>query len=421
MSSPYIPSRPQTPAGARPGLSPRGSYTNLAAAYENSTPSGAQTPNEKERMRAELEVQAALLKAAEGAEKAKKEEAAMPAGSPVWPILSYCMASILMTVVNKFVVSGHQFTMTFLLLTIQSLVCVTCVWTVKRIGLITFRDFDWVDAKTWFPVSFLLVAVIYTGSKSLQFLSIPVYTIFKNLTIILIAYGEVLWFGGSVTGLTLVAFFLMVGSSIIAAWADISTTLARLSAGIAVIDPTSGADVPLPTSVIGSLNAGYVWMFINCIASAAYVLFMRKRIKATGFKDWDSMFYNNLLSIPVLLIFSILVEDWGSASFARNFPEVGRTFLLSAIVFSGAVAVFISYSTAWCVRTCGSTTYSMVGALNKLPVAASGILFFGDPANMGNVSAIAVGGVAGVVYAVAKTNQAKVEKAKQTRPGDSKA
>ena len=29
------------------------------------------------------------------------------------------------------------------------------------------RDFDWTDAKTWFPVSFLLVAVIYTGSKSL--------------------------------------------------------------------------------------------------------------------------------------------------------------------------------------------------------------------------------------------------------------
>jgi hypothetical protein len=63
----------------------------------------------------------------------------------------------------------------------------------------------------------------------------------------------------------------MVGSSIIAAWSDISTTLARLSEGIAVVDPTSGAEVPLPSSVIGNLNAGYVWMFINCVASACYV------------------------------------------------------------------------------------------------------------------------------------------------------
>jgi GDP-mannose transporter len=147
------------------------------------------------------------------------------------------------------------------------------------------------------------------------------------------------------------------------------------------------------------------------------VLFMRKRIKVTGFKDWDSMFYNNLLSIPVLVVFSIIVEDWGSESLSRNFPASNRFLLLSAIAFSGAAAVFISYSTAWCVRVCGSTTYSMVGALNKLPVAASGMLFFGDPASFGNVSAIGVGGLAGIVYAVAKTNQAKVAAMDKTRMG----
>jgi len=60
------------------------------------------------------------------------------------------------------------------------------------------------------PIAASLVAMIYTGSKALQFLRIPIYTIFKNLTIILIAYGEVLWFGGSVTHLMLVSFGLMV-------------------------------------------------------------------------------------------------------------------------------------------------------------------------------------------------------------------
>lgn len=34
-------------------------------------------------------------------------------------------------------------------------------------------------------------------------------------------------------------------------------------------------------------------------------------MKAQGFSDWDTMFYNNLLSIPVLTVFSFLVEDWG--------------------------------------------------------------------------------------------------------------
>ncbi|EGG09116.1 uncharacterized protein MELLADRAFT_115827 [Melampsora larici-populina 98AG31] len=324
---------------------------------------------------------------------------------PALPVLSYCAASILMTVVNKFVVSGHHFTMNFLLLTIQSAVCVTCVAISKSLKLINYRDFDFSDAKRWFPISFLLVIVIYTGSKALQFLSIPVYTIFKNLTIILIAYGEVIWFGGHVSGLTLISFGLMVLSSLVAAWSDISSALFLSPVTATALAAASVASDPIGQGNYSELvqkHAGYFWMLINCLASAGYVLAMRKRIKLTSFKDWDTMFYNNLLSIPVLVIFSFLFEDWSESSLTANFPIEGRTFLLSAMAFSGAAAVFISYTTAWCVRTTSSTTYSMVGALNKLPVAASGMIFFGDPVSIGNVSAISIGFFAGLVYTFAK-------------------
>ncbi|KAE9400346.1 UDP-galactose transporter [Gymnopus androsaceus JB14] len=332
--------------------------------------------------------------------------------SAVPPIVCYCFASILMTVINKFVVSGANFSMNFLLLCIQSSVCIGAVTIVKRLGIISFRDFDWKDAKAWFPISFMLVLVIYTGSKSLQFLSIPVYTIFKNLTIILIAYGEVLWFGGKVTGLTFVSFIFMVFSSVIAAWSDVSTAMndaipnAGMGSGFSSLHDVTG--------VVQRLNIGYFWMLFNCLASASYVLTMRKRIKATGFSDWDSMFYANLLSIPVLALFSIVAEDWGTENLNRNFPPETRSFLLMAIAFSGAAAVGISYTTAWCVRVTSSTTYSMVGALNKLPVAASGMLFFGDAVTFGSVSAIGVGFFAGLLYAVAKNNQKKTESRMQS-------
>ncbi|EFP90080.1 GDP-mannose transporter into the lumen of the Golgi [Puccinia graminis f. sp. tritici] len=321
--------------------------------------------------------------------------------NPVLPVFSYCAASILMTVINKFVVSGRHFSMNFLLLTIQSVVCVGCVATSKSLRLIKYRDLDKNDAKRWFPISFLLVVVIYTGSKALQFLTIPVYTIFKNLTIILIAYGEVIWFNGSVSSLTLVSFGLMVLSSLIAAWSDISPFLSINSA------KEEAFQEPLIYGEIVKKNMGYFWMLINCFASAAYVLAMRKKIKLTNFKDWDTMFYNNLLSIPILIVFSLAFEDWSQSSLSLNFPSEGRNFLLAAMSFSGAAAVFISYTTAWCVRTTSSTTYSMVGALNKLPVAASGMIFFGDPVTFGNVTAVSTGFVAGLVYAIAKTNQQK--------------
>lgn len=52
----------------------------------------------------------------------------------------------------------------------------------------------------------------------------------------------------------------------------------------------------------------------------------------------------------------------------------------------------------------------MVGSLNKLPVAASGMLFFGDPATFASVSAILLGFVAGLVYGAAKTAQSAAQK-----------
>ena len=295
---------------------------------------------------------------------------------------------------TQFVVSGRHFTMNFLLLTIQSVVCITCVASAKhfRVRLLpldfsqtvirdpdsagsssdeqvlVYRDFDKNDARKWFPISFLLVSVIYTGSKALQFLSIPVYTVFKNLTIILIAYGEVIWFGGHVTGLTLISFFLMASSrspfrtrvycsqeecpqvlsSLMAGWSDIASSFGTSS----LTEDLMGDGIKLLSGEVSNLGAyvvsyspthvGYAWMIVNCVLSAGYVLAMRKRIKVTNFKvhhmllsfsfvrskligsgkcggqDWDTMFYNNLLSIPVLVVFSGLFEDWSLSSLARN-------------------------------------------------------------------------------------------------------
>ena len=117
------------------------------------------------------------------------------------------------------------------------------------------------------------------------------------------------------------------------------------------------------------------------------------------------MFYNNLLSIPILLVASLFLENWSSENIERNFPAAQRNNIVMAMVFSGLSSVFISYTSAWCVRVTSSTTYSMVGALNKLPIAVSGLVFFDAPVTIPSVSAIAVGFVSGIVYAVAKIKQ----------------
>lgn len=61
----------------------------------------------------------------------------------------------------------------------------------------------------------------------------------------------------------------------IAAWDDISRFLYG-------VDPATMA--ALAASQKGNSPAGYLWMFVNCLVSAGYVLGMRKRIKAFNFK-----------------------------------------------------------------------------------------------------------------------------------------
>lgn len=117
------------------------------------------------------------------------------------------------------------------------------------------------------------------------------------------------------------------------------------------------------------------------------------------------MFYNNLLTIPILMACTLFLEDWSSTNIQKNFPPESRNSVIAAMLISGLSSVFISYTSGWCVRVTSSTTYSMVGALNKLPIALSGLIFFDAPVTFGSVTAIFIGFVSGLVYTVSKLRQ----------------
>lgn len=292
-------------------------------------------------------------------------------------ITAYCCSSIIMTIVNKFVVNLKNFNMNFVMLFVQCLVCCALLVVLKGLNYAKFRNLNKQDVKKWLPINFLLVAMIYTGSKSLQFLPVPIYTIFKNLTIILIAYGEVLFFGGKVTSMELGSFLIMVLSSVVATIGD---NQAKQNLGKRLVEKaaTVAADKSSPIAKVAeeaAFNIGYLWMLANCVSSALFVLVMRMRIKLTNFKDFDTMFYNNAVALPILLLSSFILEDWSPENIQVNLTRES----VIAMVVSGMFSVGISYCSGWCVRVTSSTTYSMVGALNKLPIALAGMVFFDAP------------------------------------------
>ena len=237
----------------------------------------------------------------------------------------------------------------------------------------------------------LLVIMIYTSSKAVQHLPVAVFTIFKNISIILIAMGDVRWFDGRMTPLMLISFALIIGSAVLGGIADLTFNI-----------------------------RGYLWMLSNCLASAAFVLYMRGAIRSVGFADFDTVLYNNALSVPLLLLASAVSESWRIKSFDIVDSTSSPVWLALLIAVSAVATFFISFGSAWSIRVSSSTTYrygfinlacvsliiqlyphpsflplscSMVGALNKLPVAVSGMLLFPTERNVSllNILSIVLG------------------------------
>lgn len=79
-------------------------------------------------------------------------------------------------------------------------------------------------------------------------------------------------------------------------------------------------------------------MGLNCFSSAGYVLYMRKRIKHFNFKDFDTVYYNNILSLPVMLVLSLCLEGWTSGEFERTL-YVQHPRLRTNVLDQGCIAM----------------------------------------------------------------------------------
>ena len=260
-------------------------------------------------------------------------------------IACYSCCSVSMILLNKLVMNTYNLNYPMVLLFLQNFSAVVLVVSCKMMGLIHYPDFDWKVVQRWLPLTVLFVAMLWTSMKSLGLMSVAVQTILKNLAIILTAFGDSYFFGKKLTSMVFVAFGMMALGSYIGSMGDKQVTF-----------------------------WGMFWTFANVFCTVAYVLYMKLLLgnvsKEIG--RYGPVFYNNLLSLPFLLPSSFydiipFFEDVKANSGPR------AIFCLTAMMFIGAVMTFATF---WCMRVTSPTTYSVTGALNKIPLALLGIIVF---------------------------------------------
>jgi GDP-mannose transporter len=261
-----------------------------------------------------------------------------------------------------------------LLVVIQAVVAVMCVEGCKHMGWVEYPNFSLETAKQWAPVNLFFCAMLFTGMASLSTNSVPMVTVFKNISNIMTTTGDYIFFGNRPEPLVMAAFGVMLTGAVAAAWNDISLT-------------------PI----------GLFWMLANCASTAGYVLYMKFATQQVQLSKFGMVFYNNILCTIFLLPVAFVL---GQVKLLAHTDDIHTFDYAFKNIFAGLVGFFLNFASLNCVQATGPTTYAIVGSLNKIPVAFLGYILFDSVIDFDTWCYIAVSMFGGFLYSYAEIQKA---------------
>jgi len=263
----------------------------------------------------------------------------------------------------------------FLLVVMQAVTAVIAVCVCKKMKWVDYPSFNYRTAMEWAPVNIFFCAMLFTGMASLQYNNVPMVTVFKNITNILVAFGDRVCFGTHIEALICLAFAIMLLGAVAAAWSDIyiSTT-------------------------------GLFWMCANCFSTAGYILYMKFATKTIKLSKFGMIFYNNLLCMAFLLpvtLYNGEMQTFVNATELHTIDYFVKNF------FAGFVGFFLNFASLNCVSKTGPTTYAIIGSLNKVPTTLFGWFLFNSIINAKSWFFIGVSMLGGFLFSYVKVAGSK--------------
>ena len=262
-----------------------------------------------------------------------------------------------------------------LLVVFQAVAAVICVEFSKFMGWVEYPNFNAQTARLWAPVNLFFCGMLFTGMASMQHNSVPMVTVFKNITNIMTTIGDCILYGASVELLVMAAFGIMLLGAVFAARndADVTTT-------------------------------GLFWMLGNCLCTSGYVLYLKFATKTVKLSKFGMVFYNNVLCTCFLLPVTMFN---GELSMFLNTSALHTLDYAVKNWFAGFVGFFLNFASLNCVAQTGPTTYAMIGSLNKIPIAIFGYLIFDNDISSETWRFICVSLCGGILYTLAKLRASK--------------
>ena len=235
---------------------------------------------------------------------------------PLAASASYFVASVCLSLTNKAVFSRSDFDFPLSVLASQALVTVALLLLSSETRLGPAVRFDPKLARKMLPITLLFAAMLWTSSKALRYCSVPVITIFKNLSVVAITGYERLVYSDRSSVGVLLSLLCMIAGSVVAAAGDLQFS-----------------------------SVGYGWMLLNVFCTVCHLAAVRAWLREEA-SSTAKTFHNQLFA---LAIFAVGAVAQGELGFAHRLLQMNPTFQ-AGLLLSTVLGLLINLSSFWALR-----------------------------------------------------------------------
>ena len=288
----------------------------------------------------------------------------------LWACFAYATVSISLTMFNKAVFAIYEFRYPSTLTTAQIVISLLFLLVWRTFGGGAKQRFDLKVLPKIFPMSFCWWIYVISGVTALRYLNVPMYSVFRRSTTMVVVIGEVALFKKRPSNRALFFLVTMCAGAIIAGATDLTYSL-----------------------------PGYIMVGICIVSTAGYLLLIRLTKDKIGLHETSLLFYNNLISLPLMGLYLVggTNELEGVLQYPRLYDRGFQLFFLISATQAFVLNLCIFYATT--INSPLAT--SVTGQLKDILTTSLGLFIFGDVTlSKFNLLGLAVGLCGGIGYAV---------------------
>lgn len=258
----------------------------------------------------------------------------------------YGVASFMITVINKTVLTTYGFPSFQVLGLGQMSATILVLFAAKKLRIVSFPDFELnTFGKIW-PLPIIFIGNMLFGLGGTKELSLPMFTALRRFSILMTMIAELYILGIKPSFSVQFSVYTMIVGALIAASNDIAFNL-----------------------------HGYIYVLLNDFFTATNGVYMKKKLDSKELGKYGLMFYNSLFMIVPAVFFAFYTGDLEAA---YNYESWNNALFLSQFLISCVMGFILSYSIILCTHFNSALTTTIIGCLKNISVTYLGMVIGGD-------------------------------------------